>query len=299
MSKNTAASVRARLLNYSHETRQDFNQVLTRFSIERFLYRLSVSGYAEQFFLKGALLFDLWFDIPHRATRDADLLGFGSADLSRIETIFKEMCIIEYPDGIVFLPDSVKVEEIRKEARYDGVRVILTGILDGARCQVQVDIGFGDAVTPGPDDVRYPVILKDFEQPKMRAYPRYTVVAEKFDALYSLGMANSRMKDYYDLYTLCRYMDFEGAILCRAIKATFDRRETSLSGTVPTGLTDAFANDSQKQIQWRSFLKKNGIASVSLEEVVAQLSVFLLPVVEAVFCGSEFLHEWKPAGPWK
>jgi len=299
MSKNIAASVRARLLNYSRETRQDFNQVLTRFAIERFLYRLSVSVYTDQFFLKGALLFDLWFDIPHRATRDADLLGFGSADRSRIEMIFKELCVIEYPDGIAFIPDSVKVDEIRKESLHDGFRVILIGNLDSARCQVQVDIGFGDAVTPGPDDVRYPVILKDFEQPKLRAYPRYTVVAEKFDALYSLGMANSRMKDFYDLYTLSRYMDFEGTILCHAIKATFDRRGTVVSGKVPIGLTETFANDSQKQIQWSAFLKKNGIESVSLGEVVVTLSAFLFPVIEAVFNDSELPYEWKSGGPWK
>ncbi len=298
MSENLAASVRARLLNYSRETRQDFNQVLTRYAIERFLYRIGASPYADSFMLKGALLFDLWFDIPHRATRDADLLGFGSAELTSIESIFQELCRIEYPDGMIFRPESVKVDEIRKEARYDGVRVILLGFLDGARCLVQVDIGFGDAVTPEAEDVQYPVILKDLAQPTMRAYPRYTVVAEKFDAVYSLGMANSRMKDYFDLYTLARYMDFDGATLGCAIKATFERRQTVVVDAAPIGLTDTFAKDSQKQTQWQAFLRKNGIESVSFGEVVAVLAAFLLPVADAVFQGESFSHEWKAGGPW-
>jgi hypothetical protein len=298
MSENLAASVRARLFNYSRETKQEFNQVLTRYAIERFLYRIGVSPYADSFMLKGALLFDLWFGIPHRATRDADLLGFGSAELSEIEAIFRELCRIEYPDGMTFRPESVKVEEIRKEARYDGVRVILLGYLDGARCLVQVDIGFGDAVTPEAEEVQYPVILKDFAQPTMRAYTRYTVVAEKFDAVYSLGMANSRMKDYFDLYTLARYMDFDGETLGRAIIATFERRRTAVSNFAPIGLTDTFAKDTQKQTQWQAFLRKNGIESVSLGEAVSVLATFLLPVADAVFQGESFSLEWKPGGPW-
>lgn len=298
MSENLAASVRARLLDYSRETRQDFYQVLTRYTIERFLYRIGVSPYADSFMLKGALLFDLWFDIPHRATRDVDLLGFGSAELSAIEAIFQELCRIEYPDGMIFRPESVKVDEIRKEARYDGVRVVLLGYLDGARCLVQVDIGFGDTVTPEAEDVQYPVILKDFAQPTMRAYPRYTVVAEKFDAVYSLGMANSRMKDYFDLYTLARYMDFDGATLGRAVNATFERRRTVVVDSTPIGLTDTFAEDSQKQMQWQAFLRKNGIESVSLGEVVAFLAGFLLPVYNASLHGEVFSHEWKAGGPW-
>ena len=298
MSGNLAASVRARLLNHSRESHQDFNLVLTRYAIERFLYRISASPYANLFLLKGALLFDLWFDIPHRATRDADLLGFGSADLLGIKTLFQDLCRIEYADGITFLPESVKVDEIRKEARYDGVRVVLLGMLDAARCQVQVDIGFGDAVTPDADDVAYPVILNDFAQPKMRAYPRYTVVAEKFHAIYSLGMANSRMKDYFDLFTLARYMDFDGATLYRAIKATFDRRQTTMSDSIPTGLTASFAEDSQKLTQWQAFLRKNRIESVSLDTIVSVLVVFLMPVAKAVFSGEKFSGEWKAGGHW-
>lgn len=194
--RNMAASVRARLLNRARETRQDFNLILTRYALERLLYRLSISPHADQFLLKGALLFDLWFDIPHRPTRDADLLGFGSAEIPHVEAAFRDICTVELDDGIRFQPDSVHAEEIRKEANYSGVRVTLIGLLDGARCHVQVDVGFGDAVTPGPEAVDYPVMLPDMPAPKLRAYPRYTVVAEKLEALVSLGIANSRMKDY-------------------------------------------------------------------------------------------------------
>lgn len=298
MSTNLAASVRARLLKYSRETRQEYNQVLTRYAIERLLYLICASPYADSFILKGALLFDIWFDIPHRATRDADLLGFGSADPLRIETIFQELCLIEYPDGMSFLPESVKVDEIRKDARYDGVRVVLLGYLDGARCQVQVDIGFGDAVTPAADVVEYPVILSDFARPSMRAYPRYTVVAEKLEALYSLGMANSRMKDYFDLYTLARYMDFDGVMLNRAIKATFERRQTVVIASVPIGLSDAYAQDSQKLAQWNAFLRKNKLEAVSLGEVITVLTIFLLPVTNSIYHDEDFIHEWNAGGPW-
>ncbi len=229
--RNTAASVRARLLIRARETQQDFNLVLIRYALERLLYRLSVSPHADQFLLKGALLFDLWFDIPHRPTRDADFPGFGSAELPHLEAVFKDVCAMETDDGVTFRPDTVHATEIRKEANYAGVRVTLLGLIDGARCQIQVDIGFGDAVTPGPEDVRYPVMLSEFAAPKLRVYPRYTVVAEKLEALASLGIANSRMKDYFDLWILSRHTGFDGDTLRRAIRATFDRRKTTGTAT--------------------------------------------------------------------
>ncbi|QIB66505.1 nucleotidyl transferase AbiEii/AbiGii toxin family protein [Kineobactrum salinum] len=229
--RNVAASVRARLLDRARGTGQDFNLVLTRYAIERLLYRISISSHADQFLLKGALLFDLWFDIPHRPTRDADFLGFGSAELPDIESVFREICTIESHDGVVFQPDTVHAAEIRKEANYAGVRVMLLGVIDSARCQIQIDIGFGDAVTPSPEDVEYPIMLTEFAAPKLRAYPRYTVVAEKVEALSSLGIANSRMKDYFDLWILlAQHTDFDGDILRQAVQSTFDRRNTALPG---------------------------------------------------------------------
>lgn len=280
--RNTAASVRARLLAKARTDKQDFNLVLTRYALERLLYRLSISGHADHFLLKGALLFDLWFGIPHRPTRDADLLGFGSAEIPHVEAVFREICAVELDDGMRFQPDSVHAEEIRKEANYSGVRVTLIGLLDGARCPVQVDVGFGDAVTPGPEAIDYPVLLPGMPAPRLRAYPRYTVIAEKLEALVSLGIANSRMKDYFDLWILSRYTDFDGELLCRAIHATFERRRTPLPDAVPFGLSDEFAQDRQKQTQWQAFLKKNALAELTLDEVVIGLRAFLSSPLNAL-----------------
>ena len=296
--RNVAASVRARLLNRARETQQDFNLILTRYVLERLLYRLSVSPHADQFLLKGALLFDLWFDIPHRPTRDADFLGFGSAELPHLETVFKDICTVAVDDGVTFQPNTVQASEIRKDANYAGVRITLLGLIDGARCQIQVDIGFGDAVTPGPEDAEYPVMLSEFEAPRLRVYPRYTVVAEKFEALSSLGIANSRMKDYFDLWILARHSNFEGDILRQAVQATFDRRKTTLTGQAPFGLTHAFAQDVQKQAQWQAFLRKNRLEALVLGDVIASLAMFMLPVVEAASVNQIFPAIWQAGGPW-
>ena len=296
--RNTAASVRARLLTRARETQQDFNLVLTRYALERLLYRLSVSPHAGQFLLKGALLFDLWFDIPHRPTRDADFLSFGSAELPHLEAVFKEVCTMETDDGVTFRPDTVQAAEIRKEANYAGVRVTLLGLIDGARCPIQADIGFGDAVTPGPEDVQYPVMLSEFAAPKLRVYPRYTVVAEKFEALSSLGTANSPMKDYFDLWILAQHTDFDGDTLRQAIRATFDRRKTALAGEVPFGLTDAFAQDAQKQTQWQALLRKNRLEALALNEVIAALVAFMLPVIKTANANAVLSARWQAGGPW-
>lgn len=293
------ASVRARLLNYARETKQDFNLVLTRYAIERLLYRISISSYANKLMLKGALLFDLWFDIPHRPTRDIDFLGFGSTELAHIEKLFKAICEIETEDGVIFHTDTVRATEIRKEANYSGVRVTLLGVIDGARSQIQVDIGFGDAVTPEPENVEYPVMLSDFARPKLRVYPRYTVVAEKLEALSTLGIANSRMKDYFDLWILACHTEFNGEILKQAIQATFNSRQSILNAQAPFGLTDAFSKDSQKQIQWQAFLRKNKLNALTLDETVSALANFLVPVIEAASGNKAYLFQWKSGGPWQ
>lgn len=296
--RNIAASVRARLLNRARETGQDFSLILIRYALERLLYRLSISAYADQFLLKGALLFDLWFDIPHRPTRDADFLGLGSTELPDLETIFRNICTVDAEDGVTFRPDTVQAAEIRKEANYDGVRVTLLGLIDGARCPVQIDIGFGDAVTPGPEEVQYPVMLPDFQAPRLRVYPRYPVVAEKLEAITALGIANSRMKDFFDLWILSRHTEFDGDTLRRAIRATFVRRKTPLPADVPFGLTDDFARDPQKQTQWQAFLGKNRLEALQLEVLVAALRDFLLPPVAAANADYRFPQFWPAGGPW-
>lgn len=215
---NVAASVRARLLNVAKAQGVDFNQVLVRFALERILYRLTRSQHADRFLLKGALLFTLWYDMPHRATRDADLLGFGASDLDSVAQTFRDIAAVAADDGIAFDPASVAVEEIRKEAGYGGVRVIVAGELAKARCKTQIDVGFGDAVTPAPVDAVYPVLLDHLPAPRIRAYPTYTVIAEKLHAIALLGMANSRLKDYFDLSVLLERETLNPDVLVKAIK---------------------------------------------------------------------------------
>lgn len=296
--RNIAASVRTKLLNHARETKQDFNLVLTRYAIERLLYRVSISTHTNNFLLKGALLFDLWFDIPHRPTRDIDFLGFGSTELPDIEKVFKDICTHEVNDGVIFLAESVRATEIRADANYSGARVMLLGVIDNARCQIQIDIGSGDAVTPGPEDAEYPVILEEFDAPKLRVYPRYTVIAEKFEALTVLGIANSRMKDYFDLWILSRYSEFEGNVLRQAVQDTFAARKTTLSGEAPFGLTAAFAQDAQKKIQWQAFLRKNQLEAPALQEIIEALTIFLQPVFEANNDKSVLHIYWQAGGPW-
>ncbi|MFT3813443.1 MAG: nucleotidyl transferase AbiEii/AbiGii toxin family protein [Acidovorax sp.] len=272
---SSAASIRARLLNVAKAQGVDFNQVLVRFALERILYRLTQSPHADRFLLKGALLFTLWYDMPHRATRDADLLGFGASDLESVAQVFREIAAVAVDDGIVFDPVSVSVEEIRKEAGYGGVRVVIAGELAKARCKTQIDVGFGDAVTPGPVDSVYPVLLGDMPAPRLRAYPTYTVVAEKLHAIALLGMTNSRVKDYFDLSVLLQRETFDADLLAQAIKATFERRGMAVPTELPVGLTDEFTHDASRQALWQAFVRKNELDPESLATIVARLRLGL------------------------
>ncbi|NYI00593.1 nucleotidyl transferase AbiEii/AbiGii toxin family protein [Cupriavidus plantarum] len=276
---NRAASVRARLLNVAKAQGVDFNQVLVRFALERILYRLTQSSHADRFLLKGALLFTLWYDMPHRATRDADLLGFGASDLESVREVFRDIAAVAADDGIVFDPASVSVGQIRKEAGYGGVRVIITADLARARCRTQIDVGFGDAVTPGPVDAVYPVLLQDLPPPRLRAYPTYTVIAEKLHAIALLGMANSRLKDYFDLSVLLAREPLDASLMARAIKATFKRRGMAIPEELPIGLTSEFAHDASRQGLWRAFLKMNELPPEPLPEVVGRLRAVLGPAL--------------------
>ena len=271
MSRNLAASIRARLKQHADSAKQDFNLTLTHYGLERLLYRLSVSPHAANYLLKGALLFSLWYDQPHRPTRDADLLGFGPDEIDSTVSAFHEICQIVVEDGILFDPASVRGSAIRKDTGYGGVRVDLQAKLDGARIALQVDIGFGDAVTPEPESVTYPVLLDWLPAPQLRSYPKYTVVAEKFHAICLLGLANTRMKDYFDLWVLLTEGALQSAELRRSVEATFARRKLAMPGSIPSGLSDAFANDAAKQRQWDAFLKKNRLDDLHLVGVVALL----------------------------
>ena len=274
-----AASVRARLLNVAKAQGADFNQVLVRFALERILYRLSQSEHADRFLLKGALLFALWYDMPHRATRDADLLGFGASDLESVAQDFRDIAGVAVEDGIVFDPASVVAEEIRKEAGYAGVRILISGELAKARCKTQIDIGFGDAVMPGPVDATYPVLLDDLPAPRLRTYPVYTVVAEKLHAIALLGMINSRVKDYLDLSVLLERETLDVETLAGAIAATFVRRGMAVPTSLPVGLTDEFSGDATRQALWHAFLKKNELAQQALPDIVSMLRMALEPAL--------------------
>jgi hypothetical protein len=275
-----ARSVQVRLARHAKGIGVDPNLVLTRYGVERFLYRLSRSPHAERFVLKGALLLLAWLGETLRPTRDADLLGSGDLADDELLSIFREVCGVAVdPDAATFDAGSVKVAPIREGDAYGGRRVALRGEIGTARVSVQVDIGIGDAVTPNPKWLDYPSLL-GFPSPRLHAYPRETVLAEKLHAIVLLGLRNSRMKDYFDMHALLREGRQDDALLARAIVATFERRRTALPGGVPVGLSDEFSGDAERQAQWRAFLAKNRLDAPALAEVVDELRERLATALE-------------------
>ena len=275
MTTGRPASIHARLLNRAKERGEDFNLLLTRYGIERFLYRLSQLPARDALLLKGALLFDLWFDEPHRPTRDADFLGFGPKDAELLASMVRDICGVAADDGMAFDAATVTVEEIREDARYGGLRVRLVGKLGNARMPLQLDVGYGDAVTPGPEEAIYPTLLENLPAPHLRVYPRASVVAEKLEAIVSLGMANSRMKDYFDLRAMAREGALDEKVLAEAIAATFKRRQTPVPNGVPLGLSREFAEDRTKLTQWRAFKARNRLEAPELAEVIGEIWAFI------------------------
>jgi hypothetical protein len=266
-----ARSLQARLARHAKELGVDPNLLLTRYAIERFLYRLSRSPYAERFVLKGALLMLVWLGETLRPTRDADLLGFGELSDETLVTMFAEICDIQVdPDAVRFLAETVRVEPIRMEDAYGGRRILLGATMGKATLRVQVDVGIGDATVPEPGWLDYPSLL-DLPRPHMRAYAVETVVAEKLHAMVTLGSRNSRMKDYFDVHALARHGLPDADQLTQSIAATFERRKTLVPGEIPIGLTDEFALDPLKLSQWKAFLDKNGLNAPPLTEVVAEI----------------------------
>ena len=294
--QNLSASVRQKLLNLSEKRKEPFDLLLVRYGIERLLYRLSQSRHADKFLLKGAMLFALWDEKMHRPTRDTDLLSFGSTDLNAIQGVFQDILQTSVPDdGLVFQADSIQAEEIREDNAYGGIRVRLLATLIKTKIPLQIDLGFGDVVTPAAEMAVFPALL-DFPAPEIRAYPIYTVVAEKFEAMVKLGSANTRMKDFYDLWFLSQRFDFDGAILQKAIQATFARRKTALGDELPFPLTDAFAKDVVKQDQWAGFLRRNALVG-SLQEF-ADIVVVLRQFIEPVLHANKEANHWRPSAGW-
>jgi hypothetical protein len=295
MSADRSASVLARLLNRSRSTGENYNLLLSRFAIERLLYRLSVSPHAGSFVLKGALLFALWYDTPHRPTKDADLLGFGADDADTLRSAFTEICSVDGDDGVRYETASMRIAPIREDNVYGGLRLNIPAFIGSARLPVQVDIGFGDAITPAPETVTYPTLLEDLAAPSLRAYPVYTVIAEKLHAMVVLGVNNSRMKDFFDLAVIARTSELDGSTLVEAIRATFARRNTSLPSSVPVALTAEFSASPIKAQQWCAFVTKAALETASLDEVTSTLGLFLGRVVTAA-CGTDLRFEstWNP-----
>jgi len=298
--RNVAASVRARLLNRSRETREDFQFLLQRYAGERFLYRLGESAHRNQYVLKGAMLFALWGGSLYRPTRDLDFTSYGSDDADRVLAALREVCTLSVADdGVTFDAVTLSAEPIRDDAEYNGLRVRFQATLDGARIPMQVDIGFGNAIEPAATEADYPTLL-DAPAPRIRAYPHEAVVAEKLHAMVVLGERNSRYNDFYDLHVLARQFPFDGATLARSIAATFDRRRTSIDTALPAALTPRFFADAARAEQWRAYLTRNALpgAPPDFGGVGEQLQAFLGPPWTALVAQTAFSRVWRPAGPW-
>ena len=291
--RNIGASVRARLLHRARIENTDFQMLLTRYALERLLYRLSISDQRERFVLKGAMIFAIWQDDLFRPTRDLDLLGHGDPDPATVADSIRSICSVQVPDdGVVFDVAGFEAAPIRDDDEYPGVRVRTGATIAGARLPIQIDVGFGDVITPAAIEIEYPALL-DAPAPILRAYPPETVVAEKTETIVSLGIANSRMKDFYDLWMIAQTFTFEGDNLANAIQQTFERRRTPLPEQIPVGLSDRFALE--REAQWRAFLARDRLATASdsLVQVVNDLRIFLQPVLARTEVAS-----WPPRGPW-
>ncbi len=298
--KNVGASVRARLTDYARQRDENAQLVMLRFAIERLIYRLAQSGYRDHFILKGAMLFSLWASVPYRSTGDLDLLGQGDPAPDRMAGIFKALCELAAPDdGVVYDPGSVRAVSTRDDEDYPGVRITLTATIANARLPIQIDIGFGDAVTPAASEVTYPSLL-DFPKAVVKAYPPETVVAEKLEALVTLGVRNTRMKDFFDLWVIAKTFTFDGTTLAAAVAATFARRQTPLAAETPFALTEAFYADPSKNAQWKAFLERTAIAipPAPFPELVTLIATFVSPLMEATATSAMAAMTWPQGGPW-
>jgi len=291
--KNIVASIQDRLKNFSRSEGIELNRALEDFAIARLFGRLSESPYRDQFILKGAQLFVLWADTFHRSTRDADFLSFGSPDPAGLEAIFNEVCARETipPDGLDWLPG--KAAAIREDNLYGGVRIKLIARLGNIRIPVQVDVGFGDAITPEARREEWPGVL-DFPPVSLLAYCPETTIAEKLHAAVVLATANSRMKDFFDLHWLCRHKSFHGDLLREAVEATFRRRSTAIPKATPVCFTAGFYSLSDKEIQWAGFLRKSKLEPLNFEATLRQIGEFLQPVMNDEVGN----RTWHPETGW-
>jgi len=299
MTQNIAASVRQRLLNHARAEGRPFNEVLQYFALERFLYRLGRSPYRRQFVLKGALMFTVWRPPLLRPTRDIDLLGHLDNAVERVVPAIQAICQEPAPeDGLRFAAESAVGERIIESAKHEGVRVRFTAYLGTARVPMQIDVGFGDPLVPGPSLVRLPSIL-GFPPPELQGYSRESAIAEKLQIMVYMGEINSRMKDFYDIWLLATHFDFDGPILARAIHETFRWRQTTLPPN-PVAFSDTFTQDREKQVQWIAFIRRHRLKDTpaTLHEAIQIIAAFLQPVIQALLEDQRFDQRWPPGGPW-
>lgn len=295
--KNIPVSILARLRNQAQVTNRPYAEVLQYFAMERFLYRLSKTKYAEKFVLKGGLLFYVWNLSMRRPTRDIDFRGYVSSDKNNLEKIINmvlEESALE--DGLVFDAQSVSVEETQIDADYVGIRVKLSAYLERTRIPLQIDIGFSDELASKAEWVEYPNILPDFKPTQMRSYPKEAVVAEKFHAMVRHAHLNSRMKDYYDLWLILQTFEFESPNLQKAIETTFKKRDTYLPTERPIGLTAEFGIDNQ--LNWVNFLEKSNLnknGSSDFTQIIETIWAFLQYPLNKNLSD----QKWKPNKGWK
>ncbi len=298
--KDISASIRARLLNLARSTGRDFQELMIRYTVERFLARLAESKHRDRFILKGAMLFIPWKLDDKRTTMDLDLLGYGSPDMENLRQVFQQICDTEIEnDGLKFDKESVTVTQIREESVYDGVRVIVRVTLGTMPIRLQVDVGFGDQIVPAPQSAEFPALLAE-HGPIIRSYSPETVIAEKFNAMVVLGMANSRMKDYFDIWMLSRNFTIKADVLREAIKDTFSKRRTEFPQNEPIALSEDFFSNESKQHQWKGFIRKQRkLESVhSLSKIIEVLRIFLLPIVSGINTGALTVNTWQPEQGW-
>jgi predicted nucleotidyltransferase component of viral defense system len=299
-SQNQVASIKQRLLNISHDQKEDFQYILNRYALERFLFRISCSRISDEFILKGAMLFLIWREQIHRPTKDMDLLGYGDSSAEYLRSTFREICKTNVePDGLDFDPESISVFDIRDDQEYGGQRIKLMANLGKAKIPLQIDIGFGDAISPEPQQIAFPTLL-DMPQPLIKVYPPETVISEKLQAMVDLGIQNSRMKDFFDILFLAMHFEFNGQNLVNAIQATFERRATDIPMESPIAFTNEFANDPQKKVQWKAFLRKNklGATEEDFPKIILKIREFLEPVLFAAARKTGLNSNWKKNGRW-
>ncbi len=296
--KDMSASVHARLLKQAKEDKRPFNELLQYFAMDRLLYRWSKSTHSKSFILKGALMLRVWKASEFRPTKDIDMLARASNDEASIIKIIKDVISVEVEsDGLVFHPDTVTATKITEDADYEGLRVTFDGNLGNAQVSMQIDIGFGDIIYPSPQATEIPPML-DFPFAILLCYSRESSIAEKFEAAISLGNANSRMKDFFDIWSLSRQFDFNGENVAEATRLTFEKRKTELPKD-----NGIFSKEfiELKQVQWNAFHKKLGQEHIpkSFGDIIAGVELFVAPITKAILAKEKFSGIWQAPGPWK